>query len=242
MRLNDRGIERAVAGLLAVIALLATASLTTIPLSQLELESGHLISDARESFVRLFSLDAEGNIPTWLSSAMLLAASALLGLIASYHRTAEHTFAKHWALLAIVFLYISLDETARIHEALNTPVRAILPSSGFLHFGWVLVGTLFVVIFFVAYFRFLFDLPRPTRTWFLIAGFVFVAGAIGFESLSAHFFWQSGYRNARYLLASNVEEVMEMIGIVIFLYALLTYINRELPKPVLAAGLTRDTK
>ena len=230
--MNGRGIRTTIIVLSAAVAILAAASLVTIPISQVEVEEGGRSGKALNSVVRLFSLDGEGNIPTWFSSVILLAASALLGVIARSRMNSRDRFATHWVLLALVFLYISVDETARIHEMLNTPVSAMVDTGGFLSFAWVLFGALFVAVMAVIYFRFLVSLPGSTRNAFLIAGTIFVVGAIGFESLSAYFYSQSGYRDARYLLASNVEEIMEMTGVVIFLYALLRYIAVELPRPL----------
>ena len=230
----ERGISKTIGGLLAAIGLLAVLSLISIPVSRWELEAGTLVGEAGDSFVRLFSLDAEGNIPTWFSSAMLLAASALLGVIAHFRRRHGQPFANHWAVLALVFLYISMDETARIHEMLGTPVNAVWDTNGFLHFGWIIPGILFVVLFAAAYVPFLFHLPRRTRRGFLIAGTVFVVGAIGFESLCGYFYSRSGsYLDVPFLLAANVEEVLEMVGIVILLHALLLFIQQELRGPIL---------
>src|SRR5262245_53620487 len=69
-----------------------------------------------EGWVPIFSLSYEQNVPTWYSSALLLVCSMLLALCATYARKKGAGYVRHWWLLAIAFLYISVDETVSIHE------------------------------------------------------------------------------------------------------------------------------
>jgi|TARA_B100002003_G_C14006927_1_gene485934 hypothetical protein len=84
-----------------------------------------------------FDLATEQSIPTFYSSAALLFCSLLLAIV---------TFAKkkngeqyiYWLGLAIIFLFLSADESIGIHEQLNSKVRATLNTSGF--FYWCMQG------------------------------------------------------------------------------------------------------
>ena len=51
-------------------------------------------------------------------------------------------------------------------------------------------------------------------------------GAIGFEYVAREY-WERGYslRSMTYAAISTVEEFLEMIGVVIFIYALIDYMN-----------------
>jgi hypothetical protein len=55
---------------------------------------------------------------------------------------------------------------------------------------------------------------------FCLAGAVFVLGALGLESVSAHFWTRSGDSIA-YGLLTSLEEFLERAGIVVFLKALM---------------------
>jgi hypothetical protein len=71
-------------------------------------------------------------------------------------------------------------------------------------------------------------LPARTRRLFLAAGAIFVAGAIGVEAVSGMQASLHGEQNLTYHLVITVEELLEMTGIVIFIYALLDYIGGQL--------------
>lgn len=64
--------------------------------------------------VRLFSLDGEGNLPTWFSSSVLLCAAIGCQLVARLHPAESRV----WIPLGLFALWISFDETAQIHDRL----------------------------------------------------------------------------------------------------------------------------
>src|SRR5690348_9847197 len=70
----------------------------------------------RSGALPLLSLSYEQNIPTWYTSALLLACSLLLAVISAGARAKNDPFTNHWRGLAVAFLYISLDEVAELHE------------------------------------------------------------------------------------------------------------------------------
>ncbi|MGY8769769.1 MAG: hypothetical protein ACKVH8_15225 [Pirellulales bacterium] len=63
---------------------------------------------------------------------------------------------------------------------------------------------------------------------FLFAGGVFVSGAIGIEVLSATIADANGENNLAYACVVTLEEACEMFGVVIFIYALCDYIERDI--------------
>lgn len=81
----------------------------------------------------LVDLDNEANLPTWFSSAQLLAAGLISFLIHVDRRGAGEKFAVHWVGLGFVMLYLSLDETAGLHELMSLPLRELFGFDGFLH-------------------------------------------------------------------------------------------------------------
>ena len=168
--------------------------------------------EAPEDLVALFSLSFEGNLPTWYSSALLLGCGILLAAIAA--RAASHR--RHWGLLAGVFVYMSLDEVATLHERLN----GLVELGGVLTFGWVIPAALVVAALGIAYLPFLRALPATTRRRFIVAGAIYVGGALLMELPLG--LWTSGHgdENLGYVLIDFVEETMEMTGATLFLLAL----------------------
>jgi hypothetical protein len=219
-RLSEPVIRRILLWLSLAVGLLTAAGVFSVFWSQFPLDDFHLV-EVRESFVRLFALDREANVPTWFSSSILLASAALLGWIAMNRRGRKAPFWRHWTALALVFLFFSLDETAQIHEMLSRPTRHLLGLDGALHFSWVVPVGFLVLVSGVFFLPFLRGLPAGTRNLFLLSGSVFLLGSLGLESVSALFSTQVGKASVAYGLATSAEEFLEMAGIVIFLKALM---------------------
>jgi hypothetical protein len=176
-------------------------------------------------FVPKFYLDEESNIPTYFSSTLLLMVSVLLGVIAAVKRRDNDAFAMHWKMLAILFLYLSIDEASALHELLTEPMQQLFGARGLLHFAWIIPGAFFVTAILIAFARFLRHLPRHFAQHFVIAGIAYVGGAIGCEMICGRYSNLYGQENLVYSMLSMLEEVVEMSAMTYFLYALLRYIE-----------------
>ena len=60
---------------------------------------------------------------------------------------------------------------------------------------------------------------------FICAGVIFITGAVGIEIISAQEADLHGTESVLYSVLYTIEELCEMLGIVIFCYALLRYIE-----------------
>jgi hypothetical protein len=175
--------------------------------------------------ILLFDLDEESNVPTWYSATMLLLCAMFLGVIAAAKKKDRDSYAWHWQILAIIFLGLSLDETAGLHEMTIIPLRSMLRASGVLRFTWVVLGAAFVLIFIVAYLRFFMKLPQKTRWLFALGGTLYVGGALGMELIGGYYASLHGQENLTFAMLSTIEEVGEMAGVLTFMYALMSYIS-----------------
>ena len=171
----------------------------------------------------LIDFNKEQNIPTLYSSVALLFSSFLLFTITLRNKKFGLPYV-YWLGLSFVFLFLSIDETAMIHENLANPTRTALGTSGLLYFAWVIPYGLASILFLLEYTKFLFDLPRKVMALFCASGSIFVLGAIGFESLSGWQFELYGSNSALYSIFYVCEELLEMLGVALFVYALLTYV------------------
>ena len=123
----------------ALLCLLTLAGLIASWLNTLVVDHA-LLGEVRESFVRLFRVDGETNIPTWYSSSLLLLCALVLAVIGKMKLQGYDRYALHWVLLSGGFVYLSLDEAAVLHEMLNKPAVALISPAGLLAFPWVIPG------------------------------------------------------------------------------------------------------
>jgi hypothetical protein len=174
----------------------------------------------------LFDLDREQSIPRFYSAVTLLLCSGLLLTIAVAKKRDDTRSFLYWLGLALIFLYLAIAENTAIQESLAAPIRSAINMSKIQFYAWV-YGIL-LVIFPAVYLRFLLSLPRRTIRLFAIGGSAFVAGAFGLDLVAAYLGNPCGHHTATYIGLATVEEALEMAGIIVFVYALLSYMGSEL--------------
>ncbi len=215
--------------------LLAVLLLTCLSLAG-QFAKYYLGNDTLKGFVPVFYVDYESNVPTWWSSFALCFAASLLALIATVKVIRHDRFRWHWCALSVLFLLLSLDEVAMIHEYPIAPMRRAFDARGVLYYPWVLLGAGFVVVVGLAFLRFLLHLPRRTRNGCLLAAATFVGGAICVEMASGLQADLHGEENFTYAMIVSLEEFMEMIGVVIFIRTLLKYWFAEIGEIEIVVG------
>jgi hypothetical protein len=176
----------------------------------------------------LLDLRGEGNLPAYYSTALLLVAGLLLLLMAQADGSAAPQRRGTWRALGFMFLYLSADECAQLHEVARKVPRSWLPDMALFHWPWVVLGGLAVVVVTLASYRFLRDLPTDTRRNLIVAGAVFATGALCLELLGAaieHHGWSEAYL----VVEETAEELLEMLGVVLLIRALLTHLERHVP-------------
>ena len=186
----------------------------------------------RDFTARLFDLDQEVNVPTVYSTLTILICSALMAVIARSELMLGSGQGRPWRLLSLIFLGLALDELLSLHEELTDRVD-IGMLNRFTRFSWLVVGGCLVVLFAVAFGRFFLHLPSRTRRLFFLAGMLFVGGSLGMEAIGGHYGGPGRQDSLSYVIVAHVEEVLEMAGIVVFIYALLSYLRRVTPTIVL---------
>ncbi len=186
--------------------------------------AGDTASPLLSDVVRLFNINRESSVPTWYASSLLLVCAVFLGLIAWNKYVNREAYHRHWMGLACIFLYLSVDEGATIHEILTEPLQASLGTGGPLFFAWVVVAIPLVLLFVLAYFRFWWNLPSRIRTLFFLAGMIYVGGALGIEMIGANQWYHDGGTSLLYSTIGTLEEFCEMMGVITLIYALWVYL------------------
>jgi MFS family permease len=99
-------------------------------------------------------------------------------------------------------------------------------TKGLLYFPWVIPAFFLIIVFLFVFRKFIFALPNKTKVQFILAGTVYVLGALGMELIGGYIADKYGYTTI-YGLASTIEELLEMSGVVIFINALLNYLQSQ---------------
>ena len=174
-----------------------------------------------------FNFDQEANFPSLYSALALGFCSYLLAIISIVKKAQKARYAKHWKTLSLIFVFLAVDEACSIHELFIPVLRGAMNAKGIFYFTWVVPAFFLLIIFLIAFRNFILNLPKKTKTLFVLAGIVYVAGALGMELVGGYIADTIGY-NTFYGMASTVEELLEMLGIVIFVNGLLSYIQSQL--------------
>lgn len=224
--LTIRGI---MAALISVVALLSVFGAAAM-IGKVLLGSS-IYGSILHGVMHLFDLGLDGNIPTWYASASLLLCAFLLFAIARTMTGSRKRWTKHWYGLSSLFLVLSIDETATIHERAGDALDQLAPVvsewGGLLFYSWVLIGLSAVLMVTAVFLRFTLHLPKSTRNLFVLAAAVFVSGGLGAEMINAWIHDAYGTNTLAYAGMTVVEELLEMTGVLIFIYALLNVLRTE---------------
>ncbi len=209
------------------IAFLWVAAVLTLINSVLLFFYFYLDDDELFGLIDLFDFAIEGNIPTLYAAVAILFCSALLALIthANWHRPDGRRF--YWLGLTILFLFLTIDEGAAIHEAVGSYFERYLFAEGFLYFMWVVPYGIATVVLGLVFLKFVWELPKNTRVRFIVAGVIFLTGVLGIEMLGAREADLHGTETVAYCILYSLEEMLEMLGIILFIYALLSHLAQE---------------
>ena len=217
--------------LLGVVFVLLTINLLIIFLNHV-LGYQHL-----RGFIQGFYFDAEANLPSFYSTIAIVFCSVLLWRIGSLAAEKARKQSFYWKFLAVIFLLLAMDEFGSLHEFMIQPLRGLMDRASFdsdyLYFAWFIPYIVLLLLLGLLFVRFLFKLPSQTRFLFLLGGFVFVSGAVGMEMVGGKYWSEQGWAidgsdpvDLRYALIITLEELLEMLGIVIFIFALSRYYGR----------------
>ena len=186
-----------------------------------------------------FNVNLEGNLPTLFSSYLLLTAAILALLQAIDSSSKRRKDRSFWLLLACLTLFMAVDEASRFHEMFIS-IQLIAhklgwegSNNGVFYYSWVIVGIPVVLVIFTYGASLIRQLPKNTAAWIAVAGFTYVAGALGGEMLGG--IMQEAIANQEhitngaspdlYRVVYHVEESLEMLGAILLIFATLKHSN-----------------
>jgi hypothetical protein len=176
-----------------------------------------------DGVVRFFDLDKELNLPSWYSSTQLFLIAVLLLVFAITQFSRRDLASWTLPLAAALFLFLSLDEDASIHEQFGTWLDTVVGSrkgTVFWKTGmWMMVcapAFLLLIAGMGLAIRKHFKGRRGILLKFIAGLAIFVGSAAGIEILSNFVAWNGSKAGRLQVLC---EEVGEMVGATIILWA-----------------------
>ena len=191
----------------------------------------------------LIDLDQEANLTAWYSSAKLLGLAIISFMIFISEGRSPGSGAKSkwmWLVVAIIFLALSADETASIHETIADTIMKGAPIGVDIResvlggdkykdsFAWVVLLAPFILavsVFFLIFFYKKFSKSRTNLIISVIALGCYLL-AVGSEAtiyLAPAFTDFTAADTLRYRISIGIEESGEIIGTTLFLLVFLRY-------------------
>ena len=189
--------------------------------------------DAR---IWLLDVDVERSLYTWFSQLMLAGAAVLLLDTGNRVLPRDRLTGRYLIFLGCVFILLSIDEALALHELLSSRVKGVVGvASPYLMFAWVIPAGVLCLVGLAASVPFLRRLPVRVRTLMLLSAALFLGGAIGMEMVGGKIFHDHGedVTVLPYRLAVAVEEGLEGLGVLLFIYSILLYRREKKLVPIL---------
>ncbi|MVN87140.1 hypothetical protein GO986_10200 [Deinococcus sp. HMF7620] len=184
---------------------------------------------ARDLIVSLTYLNGETNLASLFSTLLLLLVAAVLGVIALAKAATHDAYRRVWTGLALLFVFLGIDEGVSLHELLIEPVHRLVKVEGVLYYAWVVPYGLLALAVMVACARFLRHLPQAVRRGMLLSGALYISGALGLELAEGYVHTLMGRHTFVMEVLITAEEALEMAGSILFLATLLRYLRLGLP-------------
>lgn len=178
----------------------------------------------------LLDVDNEQSLENGYSSfALAIAAGLALSVAGRKKRDADRDVG-YWLGLGIGFSAMAIEEVAGVHESINAWMGG----------GWTVWGLGVAAIIGLAYLRFLWRLPPRTRWQFLVAGGIYVGGEMVVQRLNEVFYnLYGGVESLPYKYLAAIKEGGEMVGVALFMRAILLYMSANAGSVVVDVELSR---
>lgn len=194
-------------------------------LAHLAVHGVNHLTPVQPEVLRFFDAKGELNIVSWWNAALLLAFGALAGLAALAATGRRERVA--FTLMALTGAFLSLDETATIHEYYG---RIFGIDLGTLTFSWVLSGLILTVVGSTVLILTGRALPRLLQRRLLVALGIYVTGVLLVEAVTGVILsrWRTRLVWVEETLQPvlvAVEEALEITGAALAVLAVLAHLQ-----------------
>jgi hypothetical protein len=180
--------------------------------------------------VGLFDMDSEISLFTWYSTTILLFVPSILLFYIGYIKyKAGEKLSWGWFLLGSVFLFLSIDDGAMIHEKLSTLNRVVglqdvldNIAPNLFAWSWWIIYLPIIVVLAILLGRWFITLPLRTKILMVSAVIIAILGQVGMEAISGFITNSTG----EYVgpVWRGLQKFVGRTGLSLFLFATVDYI------------------
>lgn len=182
-----------------------------------------------EMYKTEFYVNNGENVATYWNMLLLIIMTGLAFTIAivKYAQKDKHKY--EWWILTAIFLYFATDELSTLHQKfiklfINMPTMA---DAG--HFKWLYVlATVIVILLLVFLTRFYIHLDHKNKILFPISLILYFLGEYRGEYFGGVYAQLHNAKNSLFMITTHIEEFVELTGIIIMIYILLTYFTSHI--------------
>ena len=180
---------------------------------------------------RFFDADVKVNFPTGFKMLTLGAVALSAWVLSRCARESHDKWARHWSRLALITMFLMLDEMAYIHQSLASALGTHHNAAGgILHYSWVFVYLPAAAFVCVTFIPFVLALRPDLRLRLIVGGVLFAGGSGGIELVKGRIINLYGETSLQFRLTTAVSDSLEMIGLAVLVLALLAEIARRVSR------------
>ncbi len=194
-------------------------------LGQKPIEEGN---PTKKFFLDLFSkeffVNGGENIAAYWNMLLLILAAALAFVIAGIKAHQKAKSKNAWRILGALFAYFAVDKLALITPKLLALLQNLPEMEGGFRYNWLYPTAAFIGLAVFSFFVwFYFQLDASNKVLFPIALILYFLGAYR-NFLISGMYAKLHSENAAYLWLTHFEEFLGLLGVILMIYFLLTYL------------------
>lgn len=157
---------------------------------------------------------------------MLITCSGVLLLIAIGKKDFRTGHSWNWLGLSLIFLVMALVKDTSIDEQLVVFLGYLFGISKYIIY--VMAYGVALILIPALFLKFLLQLPKPTLRRLIVGVVTFLVGAFLLDMVTSYFWKVLDHRSGTYMAFTSLEVLFEISGIVILIYAFLSYLVSEM--------------
>lgn len=183
---------------------------------------------------RYFNFATEANVPTYYNTVLIFLVAQTFFVLGKLHTPTEKAIKNYLFGMAGIFIFLSIDELAGIHEwfSYGLPQHFGIGGEGMFKFAWIIPYGIALIVFGIYSLKFLKSLERPRLVKYFGAGFLYLMGVFVMEALGGWFVDKNnGIETLEYyLFFTTPEETFEMLAMIWMVHINLVVIVSQVKK------------